>query len=336
MTWQKIMGCAVLSVAVASPVFSQDEDPSLAGVVSAVAVNVEKIQVDGETVMLVGGDRVFFEDKLVTPSAGGVWLTLREKRGVVQLMGDSSASFLPLEVDEQSISLRFVMERGRATVMSRSSDNRPMVVVAGGGETGGWALVRGGSVTVDVSASDVTLSARSGEVLVYKGVVPDVSPLNADGTPVNPPALTLAPGESISFADMAKGPAVAVAESEGTGLYAMALRKADFWVAKAEQGDFTPQRVEARGGGGTFLEQTSTGFSFDQARPPVAVVTRTNTVIVTNIRVNPAEALVASRVPTSVVVGQRFLRTRIIGNPGSGDSSLSANPFAGRLIVLGN
>lgn len=321
---------------VCAPVLAQEEDPSLAGVVTAVSDKVQKIQADGETVELVGGDQVFFDDKLVTPASGGVWLALREKRGVVQLGGETTARFLSVDVDGQPVSMQMIVERGRATLMTRSSDARRLVVVAGDPATGGYALVSGGSLTVDVGANSVALIARSGEVLVYKGALPGAGVLTADGAPAVAAVLNLAQGESVNLADLARSPAVAASDADGAGLYAMGLRKADQWVAKAEQGDFTPQRVEARGGSGTFLEQASTGFSFDQARPPVAVTTRANTFVVSNVRVNPAEALVGSRVPTSVVVGARFLRTRIIGNPGTGESSLSANPFAGRLIVLGN
>ncbi len=335
LTWTYGLVGAILAVMVCAPVVAQEEDPSLAGVVTAVSDKVQKIQADGETVELVGGDQVFFDDKLVTPASGGVWLALREKRGVVQLGGETTARFLSVDADGQPVSMQMVVERGRATLMTRSSDARRLVVVAGDPATG-YALVSGGSLTVDAGANLVTLSARSGDVLVYKGALPEAGALTADGAPAVAAVLTLAPGESVNLADLARSPAVAASDADGAGLYAMGLRKADQWVAKAEQGDFTPQRVEARGGSGTFLEQASTGFSFDQARPPVAVTTRANTFVVSNVRVNPAEALVGSRVPTSVVVGARFLRTRIIGNPGTGESSLSANPFAGRLIVLGN
>ena len=315
----------------AAAVSAQDEDPTLAATVSAVAGKVEKKALDGETKLLGGGDQVFYDENLTIPTDGDIWLTLKEKRGAVHLAAGSSAHFLPVEVAGQLVSLQLLVEKGQATLIMRAGDDRRLVVSTG--VDGGYAVVRGGAATAEVSDAGAFITAQSGEVLVFKVAVPKGGPLGADGTPLNPSAMTLPPGERVAVANLAKSQSAATVAGEG--LYAMGLRTADAWVERAEQGDFTPQRVEARGGGESFVGQTSTEFSFDQARPPVAVTTRAVSTIVTNVRANPAEALVASRVPASVVVGQKVFRTRITGSPGTGGSGISANPNVRTLIDIG-
>lgn len=324
--WGAFAACGALA---------QDEDPNLAGMVTVAAPGVERVSALGESKPIRGGDAVFYDESMVTPPGGEAWLALRERRGVVQLKEGARAGFVPVDVDDQPVSLEIILERGQATVMTRSSDDRWLVVAVGEGGRSGYALLRGGSVAVDARGPEVTFTARSGEVRVYRGAAPERGPLDAAGAPVAAADAALSAGESVVLGTLARSPAALPDIAPVQGLYALGLRQADRWVGDAEQGDFTPQRVEARGGGGTFLAQTSTAFSFDQARAPVAVTARAATPIVTNVRSNPAQELLESRVPTSVVVGQRFLRTRIVGNPGTGGSVLSANPFADRLIILG-
>lgn len=340
-TWLK-MGCGLMFVGLlVGTVRAQEEDSIpeedvvLAATATAVTGKVEKVGVDGTQVVLEGKDlgryQIRFDEPLTIPDDGGLWLSLSGQRGTVHLSGGAKASFVSVRVDEQLVSLGLRVEHGRATMISRVADHHRLVLAAG---AVGFALLRGGAVTVEVSDRFVTLSAHSGEVLAYRGALP-AAVLTAAGEPARPADATLAPGERISLSDMAKSSADSLPASGVGEMYAMGLGRASVWIAEAEKGDFTPQRVEARGGEQFSLERTSTDFAFDQARPPVALATPGVTSVVQNVRLSPAEALLASRNPASVVVGVRLEDTRFTGGGRGGSSSITFNPSARQRFILG-
>jgi len=309
----------------AASAHAQEEDPNLAGTVSALTGQTT-ITLQDESTQPLDYEylRVFFDEKLDISAESSAWLFLREKRGVCHLEAGSSAKFIPVMSDGQLVSLCLVVHRGRATLLSPTGDNRRLVL--SDGSNGGYAVLRGGSAVLDVSDAGSVVTAVAGEVLIFKGAMPEGGPMAADGSPVRPPDVTLAVDERVDLSNLMKSPAVVA--TAGAELYAMGLERADRWVESAEQGDFTPQRVEARGIGESFIQTTSADFSYDQPRAPTVLTTRSATPIVTNIRANPAEALVSSGVPSEVVLGTRFLRTRIIGTSGAGGTSISVNQFA--------
>lgn len=331
-----ITACLALAMC-CGVVFSQevDEDPSVAGWVSA-ATTAKKIETDQDEEALRAGATALFGESLVTSGNGAAWLALREGRGVVHIGNDSTVIVSAVQPDEQIVAIAVGLVQGTVTIMARSNESRPLFIALGEGGASGYALLRGGTLNAEVRGGMGRVTARSGAVSLYAGPMPEEGVLNAEGAPAGAAVLTLSAGEQAVLPAMTKESATAVSGATGLNLYASSLTSAAEWVVSAEQGDLTPKRAESRGEVSSFLEQTSSEFSFDQARPPVPVTTRSVTAIVTNIRANPAEALVASGIPTEVVVGQRFFRTRIIGSPGTGDSGIRINPDARSPIVLGN
>ena len=119
--------------------------------------------------------------------------------------------------------------------------------------------------------------------------------------------------------------------------YAYGVTRAEDWVERAERGDFTPVKsAESR----AEPELVGTDFvppqAFDQPTS-LAAVTTIQATSVQSLRtvISPVQGLVESGVPGSVIAGQRFRRSVIIGNPGtSGGGPLTINPAAELLIRL--
>jgi hypothetical protein len=124
-------------------------------------------------------------------------------------------------------------------------------------------------------------------------------------------------------------------------LYEFALTKGNQWIEKAEQGDLIPARRAVRGVARVLAEQVGVARSaFDQPRSPVVVATPRVSLAPVSASFRPAPvtqnlalSLAQSRVPTEAVVGQRLLRTRIIGNPGT-VGGIRANPRVEQLVRL--
>ncbi len=279
------------------------------------------------------------DERIVTGPEGGATLSLTDRATIVHLGPDTTCSFFA-QRDLADDAGGFVhVQQGRAEVLRRRSDNRWMVTAAGNGPSGGYMLSQGASFVVQVEGDVVSISVIQGEGWAFRGAVPAGALLDESGTPRDRSGVRIAAGQRVVLG-AAEAEADAQADAARSGdrrrqdVYAFALTCGGNWLHRAEQGDFTPVRGESRGPSDLVRGEVSTELAFDQPRTPVlALVPRVVTQPLRSALVNPARALIESGIPTSVVVGQRLRRTRIIGNPGT-TGPIRVNPNVEPLIRL--
>ncbi|HUU83094.1 MAG TPA: hypothetical protein VM243_06270, partial [Phycisphaerae bacterium] len=209
----------------------------------------------------------------------------------------------------------------------------------------GYILSRGASYAVEVTSRDVILAVSSGEALYFDGP-PPADLIDENGEPTPPDAMAAGAGRRLlpmrqpgPVADTNMIP-TAISRMDRT-LYAFALDKGAQWVERAEQGDLTPARGASRGAQRLFAGEVGVPrTTFDQPRSqtvaaaPRVTTTPLRTVTPTQpIVQNTATRLIQSHVPTSVVVGSRLRRSRIVGNPGT-TGGVVVNPQLEELIRL--
>lgn len=263
---------------------------------------------------------------------------------VVRLEQSSELSLNALPVVDNALEVSLTLLRGRVYVARRQSDTR-WLLVAGTCDAGrGYTMSRGGAISVSVDADGVAFAAVRGDVVFFKGDAPAEAPVDQAGELTDTTGIPLPEGHHVTtrmryepapaIPETLRGP-VAAGALAGT-LYALGLQASEEWVERAEQGDFTPVRAVSRGTPELFApEPLGPELTFDQPRSPiVAPAPRAGVQAVQTQGVNPVRALLETRRPTSVVVGQRLARTRIIGSPGTSPGAIRVNPNAELLIRL--
>ncbi|MHC4089504.1 MAG: hypothetical protein ACYSVY_04355 [Planctomycetota bacterium] len=237
------------------------------------------------------------------------------------------------------------VQRGQALVVRKPDDRRWLLVACRGAGTRGYVLSRGASFVARSGDDELSFSVSHGEVVYFAGR-PARRFTDQAGELTDRAGVVVPAGQRLSARapqqpapDDASVPRAISQMNEG--LYAFALTKGIQWVEQAEQGDLVPARGAVRGVPRALAEQVGGGrATFDQPRS-VSVVTTPRVAAApsgagfraTPLVENVGVSLIRSGVPTSVVVGQRFLRTRIIGNPGT-SGGVRANPQAQQLIRL--
>jgi hypothetical protein len=293
---------------------------------------------------------VFPDDSVNTPSAGSAVMMLVGYDTIVHIGTDATPAAVTLldrqigqntDADEAGpeLPLGLNVTAGRILVVRRAQDLQWFLTAAG---DDAYLVSRGCSFEMDVKGSNVSVSVASGEAYFYidklpQEIVDQAGNLIKEGMPVQPgksmSADTAAAGDLSSFAG--------AANRLSGDLYAFGLSKGSEWIAVAEEGDFTPTRGEGQGAGGFFVGELGVPqLTFDQARAtvvttPRVAISRTG---LSNVVVAggglPLSLQLATRTnPASAVVGQRLLRTRIVGIPGS-FGGVRANPQTGVTIRL--
>jgi len=241
---------------------------------------------------------------------------------------------------ENALPAALTLLKGQAQVVQRPSEARWMLLAAAHEERRAYTLSKGASLVVRVEADEIRFTVTVGEAQFFSGAIPDGAVLDASGRPAGGWGVPIPEGHTLSTKNPAQTlPEADAARSAGERLssdcFRFALRKSAQWVERAEQGDFTPVRGPARGAAQFFAAGLTAEFAFDQPRSQVvAPAPRAPATAITTPQVNQARALIESGIPTSVVVGQRLRRSRIIGNPGTTGGQIRFNPSAEQLIRL--
>ena len=282
-------------------------------------------------------------ESVATLDGGTAVVSLPDYGVVVHLEESSEFSLNELPVLDNCIPVSLTLTNGSAYVTRRRADERWLLVAARGG-AGGYTMSKGASLTVSADAAGVTFVAVRGDALLFSGDVPQGMLVDESGELKDSAGVLLPEGHHVDTRrQLEPSPEVPAALSESTAaghmgdaLYALALRASSNWVERAEKGDFTPVRGAARGAPGMFPpEGLAPGFTFDQPRSAVvSPAPRTGTQPLRGQAASPVRALLETRIPTSVVVGQRLARTRIIGSPGTSAGPIRVNPNVEPLIRL--
>lgn len=278
-------------------------------------------------------DREIEIGEAVATTASGTAVVYFSDYGTVAAL--QSASKLLLEKSNSGandISLTLRLAQGRVLVTRKSSESGPVALVCESGQAVGYVLLLEGVVLASIEGPNVVFTTLAGEASYFEGAVSDRAA--ADGRRV-------VEGQQVSFTS---GPAPAdtsaaraLWQDTDDRAFAFGLQRSDDWVQRAEEGDFTPVRsAESR----AEPELVGTEFippqAFDQPTQ-LAAVTTPQQVGVQSLRtvVSPAQGLVQSGIPGSVIAGQRFRRSIIIGNPGTtGSGPITINPSAELLIRI--
>ena len=292
-----------------------------------------------------GRDRFSDEDSgvrageaIVTPPDGTAVVTLPGYQTIVRLDASSHLQFGNWAGGENDVPTTLTLVSGRAYILRSRSDGWLVVAVTGATKRA-YGLSKARSMVVTSDETGAALAVLDGEAIWFAGSIPGEGLLDESGRPGDKTGIVVREGQRIST-EMVAEPVPAdmsreMARDMGGDVYAFGLSQSERWVKDAERGDFTPVLAAARGTAQFFRGGLTTEMVFDQPR---SVVTAPAPRAVTQpLRVtpqNPARALVESGLPTSVIVGQRLRRTRIIGNPGTSGGQIRANPNVEQLIRL--
>lgn len=279
-------------------------------------------------------------DSVITPAGSTAIVTLPQFGIVARMAPESELTINASAALDSHVNTTLSIRRGSAHVVRRTGDDRWMLVAGESAGGSGYAMTRGASLSVHIDASGVTFTAVSGDAICFAGPVPAGALVDESGKLIDKNGTALPEGHRVSTATMGQTTREDVADTLSAAmnrdLYAFGLKNSAVWVKRAEEGDFTPVRGEERGEGEFFRGTVGTEFAFDQPRSVIAApAPRTLTPPLRQAAVvSTTQALLESGVPTSVVVGQRLRRTRIIGNPGTTGGNIRFNPSAEQLIRL--
>ncbi len=273
-------------------------------------------------------------------------VTLPDYGAIVQLGGSTEFELTEDRLGGLGFPATMTISSGTVSVLRRGDADRWMLLVGQhrrNARNAGFVLVRNGSVTLTVDRSDISCLALAGEAIWFDGAPPAGPLINASGAVVPQGGLAIPQGSRVvaqrvddRISQDVDSVSLAYSGVVDT-MYAFGLDQGSQWVRQAEQGDFTPVRGSSRAAAEAFSAQVGVSQSaFDQPRSQVVAPAPTTSIrTVTAANSNPANALIASGIPSNVVVGQRLRRSRIIGNPGTtGVSGLRFNPNAEQLIRL--
>ncbi|MCH8253293.1 MAG: hypothetical protein IID36_12650 [Planctomycetes bacterium] len=277
-----------------------------------------------------------YGDSIVTASDPASAVLVMPAFGTVAHV--ESASVLRIERltdDTGVVPAGLVLSAGRAIVTHSQDGPRWLVVAARGNGAAAYVLLRTGSVLVEVGAGGVVFTVIDGEALFFPNDVPGRALIDASGDPVDPFGQTVRAGQRIGAGDTAPVDAAGADKSARaryeSDVFAFALAHGGAWLVRAEQGDFTPVASEAGQAQRLLRAEMLPELKFDQPRAVfVAAAPRPATFQVVRAQGSPARELIQSGVPTSVVVGQRFRTSRVIG----GRRGLRANQNVEQLIRL--
>jgi len=285
---------------------------------------------------------------LVTVADGTAVLLLPGHETVVHLGGGEGETELTLDdvpALAGQVPIGLSLASGRALIVQDPGYPEWLLVAWQTGGSQGYALARGAMVVVEIVANDVTVAVSQGTVVFFPGL-PGAELVDDRGRLLDGTGVTISPGQRRSMT----APATPVPDTDsvplaaqglGATVYAFGLTKGEQWVKLAEEGDFVPAGGAAvRGVTRALSEEVGVPPpTFDQARPPTIVSSTRVTIAPTTASFragmtgNVALSFATSRNPGDAVFGQRLLRTRIIGNPGT-TGGIRFNPDAEPLIRL--
>lgn len=330
---------------------AQPDYMDLAAYVTMVGGRGEVVRVDAEETSRIPELFSFDENRIgpgqalrTSPDSTAV-LTMPAYDAVIYLEGSSELRVEEPAVPDAGVELLLTLASGRASVVRRSESERWMLVAGEADAPGeaGYVLSQRASLYVEADPRGVTFAVRSGDAIVFAGAVPAAVLIDDSGMPVDRTGVTLPEGQRVSMRGVLQPVAdeqadVVVPAGLREQVSSFALTASYRWLHEAEKGDFIPVRGAARAAPGVLGGEFEPALAFDQPRPVAA--TSAPRAITTPVRssLSPAQTLVESGVPGTVIAGQRFRRSRIIGNPAtsaSGTGALTVNRAAELLVRLG-
>ncbi len=277
---------------------------------------------------------------VATAPQGTAVVVMARYGATAYLQSDSRLNLREAPAQASRVDLVLQLSEGRASVVRKASAAGAVVVAGESDAAAGYVILRAGSIVVTALGATVTFAVEHGTATFFPGSVPDAAMIDPSGKPLDASGLTLHAGQGITTQAPTEvtpydAESVATVSAEmHNDMYAFGIEQSTQWVKRAEQGDFTPVRA---GRGRAAVELVGTDFApsqaFDQPQQLLAATAPLGRpVAVTRAVISPAQSLVESGIPGSVIAGQRFRRSRIVGNPGTG--ALIVNPSAEVLIRI--
>ncbi|MCH7993410.1 MAG: hypothetical protein IIB57_03090 [Planctomycetes bacterium] len=274
-------------------------------------------------------------DEVLTLAGGSATLRFADYGTVVNLWPDSKLLLENSPPRAKHVALGLRLSQGTALLTRKAFGPGLVAIVGGSGQGQGHVLLEEGSVLVSLEGTKVVVEVLQGSARFIDGPLPD-APSDRAGQVLDA-GQRMTGGAGGAVERPARAQVDATWQSVQDSTYAYGVTRAEDWVERAERGDFTPVKsAESR----AEPELVGTDFvppqAFDQPTS-LAAVTTIQATSVQSLRtvISPVQGLVESGVPGSVIAGQRFRRSIIIGNPGtSGGGPLTINPAAELLIRL--
>ena len=280
--------------------------------------------------------RVGAGDEVVTLANGSAVVRFADYGTVVNLWPESKLLLENIPPRAKHIALGLRLGQGTAVLTRKASGPGLVAIVGDSGQVQGHILLEEGSVVVSVVGTQVVVETLQGSVRFIDGPLLDAPLAPGVGQVLSAGQQMTAGGEEAPM-PVAPGRAEDVWRRIHESTYAFGVKRSTQWIERAERGDFTPVRSEESRAEPELVETDFTPpQAFDQPTS-LAAVTTIQATSVQSLRtvISPVQGLVESGVPGSVIAGQRFRRSVIIGNPGtSGGGPLTINPAAELLIRL--
>lgn len=275
-------------------------------------------------------------DEVATLANGSAVVRFADYGTVVNLWPESILLLENVPPRAKHVALGLRLGQGTAVLTRKASGPGLVALIGAAGQVQGHVLLEEGSVVVSVVGTEVVVESLQGSARFINGPLRDAPVAQGEGRLLSAGQRVTAGGDEAPM-PVASGRAEDVWRQVHEITYAFGVQRSTEWIERAEKGDFTPVRSEE-----SRAEPEIVGTDFD---PPqrfdqptqLAAVTTIQATSVQSLRtvISPAQGLLESTVPGSVIAGQRFRRSVIIGNPGaSGGGSITVNPAAELLIRL--
>jgi len=337
-----VAGCVLVGLVCIGSVRAQDAEP--VAVVSFVggdgAARTESDELVTMEALLTDPQELTPGQGIRTFAAGTATILIEASDTVIFLGHGSEVQFAAPTIPDSGVGFVVEAVEGTVSIVQSPQSESWLAVAERSRPHGGYTISRGASLVIDLNDEQSTLTCTQGEVRFFSGRVPSTPLVDGQGAMVGQPMATVAAGERFDIGiDNARpvhvddaAPATADIAAD---ILAFASAESGSWLARAEQGDFTPVRGAGRGAPEPLAAQLDSDLAFDQPRPVLTPPSLPNiTPAVRNV-LNPSQGLVALGIPGTVVAGQRFRMSRILGNPGtSTNGGLTVNSAAEQLIRL--
>lgn len=275
-------------------------------------------------------------DEVVTLANGSAVVRFADYGTVVNLWPESKLLLENIPPRAKHVALGLRLGQGTAVLTRKASGLGLVALVGDTGQVQGHVLLEEGSVVVSVVGSKVVVESLQGSARFINGPLPDAPLAQGEGQVLSAGQQVTVGADEVPM-PVPPGRAEDVWRQIHEITYAFGVKRSTQWIEQAEKGDFTPVRSEESR---AEPEIVGTDFAppqrFDQPTQLAAVSTIQAT-SVQSLRtvISPVQGLVESGIPGSVIAGQRFRRSVIIGNPGtSGGGPITVNPAAELLIRL--
>ncbi len=336
-----ITGCLAVGFFRAVPILAQDAEPvaliSLVGGEGAARTESDElVTMEG---LLVNPQPLSPGQGIRTFANGTATILLEAYDTAIFMESSSELRFTAPTTPDSGIDFVIEVVEGKVSIIQKPDNEKWLATAALARPKGAYILSRGASLIVDLNEDGASIVCAQGELAYYSGRLPGAKLINTDGELLKTAKTSIQSNERFSVGVDNARPVTAEVAIASTSveedIHQFALTESGSWLARAEQGDFTPVRGAGRGAPEPLSAQLNTDLAFDQPRPVLTTPSPPTVTPSVGSLLNPSQALVESGSPGTVVAGQRFRRSRILGNPGTtGVGRLTVNGAAEQLISL--